>query len=386
MPAEDAKIKELSKEVKKNPTDRTYNDLGNAYYANNQYEEAIQQYQEARKLNPKESVYSSNIGDSYRALENLDEAIKHYQEALGINDKDDWAHNALGNVYFSKGEHDKAIECYRNAVSINPSHVYYTNIGDSYRNKGDLNKAILYYKEAIGANAEYDPAHNAIGVTYYSRGDYAMALEHYIKAVSLNQGSYVYYSNLGDAYAALERWDEAIESYENALRINIDDDISHNNLGNAYFGMGLYSQAIEQYHKAKDINPDKHPIYYSNIGDANRRLKKWDKAIEYYRLAIQKAKENNTSDETFRKSLGLAYNDRAVELYEKKEHDKAIGDYKESIKLNSEDAVIHHNLYLVYNAKNMYKEAEKSLRKAIELDPNNPVYAQDLKELLSKMH
>jgi tetratricopeptide (TPR) repeat protein len=179
-------------------------------------------------------------------------------------------------------------------------------------------------------------------------------------------------------------WDEAIKNYKEAIKMNPQDDLSYNGLGNAYFGLRLYSKAIEQYEMAKSIT--EHPIYFSNIGDANRRLKKWDKAIEYYQLAIKKAKEANTSDEIFRNSLGLAYNDRGVEFYEKKEDDKAIADYKEAIKFNSEDPVIHHNLYLVYNAKNMYKEADKSLHKAIELDPNNPIYAEELKALGAKIH
>ncbi len=162
------------------------------------------------------------------------------------------------------------------------------------------------------------------------------------------------------------------------------DDISYNGLGNAYFSKRLYSKAIEQYEKAISIN--RNPIYFSNIGDANRRLKKWDRAIEYYQKAIDQAKEADPNDTTYHKSLGLAYNDRGVEYYNKGEDDKAIADYKKAMGLNSGDPVICHNLYLAYNAKGMYKEAEESLREAMDLDPENQTIPRSLKALNLRDH
>lgn len=380
----DDKTREYLEAIKLNPkNDRAYNDLGNAYYSSGEYEKAIEQYQKAKELKPDEAIYYSNIGDANRALGNWDEAINHYNEALRKNERDDWSLNSLGIIYYMKREYDRSIEYYNEAIGINPSQIYYTNIGDSYRMKGDTDSAIPYYEEAIGLNADHDPAYNALGVAYYTKGEFDKAREYYQKAIQLKPSA-VYYSNLGDVHRALEKWDEAIKNYNEAVKLDERDDLSYNGLGNAYFGKRLYSKAIEQYEKAKSFNSN--PIYFSNIGDANRKLKKWDKAIEYYQKAIERAKEIDPNDTTYHKSLGLAYNDRGVEFYNKKEDDKAIQDYKEAIKFNSEDAVIHHNLYLVCDAKNMNKEAEKSLRKAIELDPSNPIYAQELKELLSKMH
>ncbi|MGH7901208.1 MAG: tetratricopeptide repeat protein, partial [Thermodesulfobacteriota bacterium] len=297
-------------------------------------------------------------------------------------------------VYFSKGEYDEAIKCYLKAIGINPNHVYYTNIGDSFRNKENLDRAILYYEEAIRSNPDYDPAYNSLGFTYYSKRDYSSAIKHYEKALSINSGNFIYFSNLGDAYSASEMWDEAIENYEKAIKINPDDDLSYNGLGNAYFGMGLYTKAIEQYEKAKNIKPDEYPVYYSNIGDANRRLRRWDNAIEYYEIAAKKATDIDPEDKRYYKSLGLAYNDRGVEYYQNREDDKAIRDYKkaleeykkalETISEDRDYTVIHHNLYLVYNDKGMYKEAEESLREVIKLDPNNLTYIEELKQIKAK--
>lgn len=85
----------------------------------------------------------------------------------------------------------------------------------------------------------------------------------------------------------------AIENYEKALKFNPKDDLMYNNLGNAYFSMGLYSKAVERYKAGIDIEPDIYPVQYSNVGDACRRLKRWDEAIEYYEQAVKKEDEMN---------------------------------------------------------------------------------------------
>ncbi len=174
----------------------------------------------------------------------------------------------------------------------------------------------------------------------------------------------------------------AIYSEEDALSLH------RNKADESYLiGRGKGPVEVEQYQEAISImnmdsnNPNKYPVYYSNVGDASRKLKKWDVAIEYYRKAV----EIDPNNAGFQKSLGLAYNDRGVDYDIKGEYDKAIEEYKEAIKFNSEDAVIHHNLYLAYYSKGMHKEAEESLRKAIKLDPKNQTYSDELKRLKTKI-
>lgn len=388
----DKTIKEYFEAIKQNPQDdKAYYNLGNAYYANKQYKEALEQYQKASKIKP-EAVYYSLIGDVYRALNNLNEAMKNYEEALKINPKSDWANNGLGNAYFSKGDYDNAIKFYTKAIDISPNPVYYTNIGDSYRNKKDMDKAILYYEEAIGSNSEYVPAHNALGVVYYSKGEYDKAIEHYRNAISIdkknNKESFIYYANLGNAYSAKKDWDEAIKNYMAAIRIEPNDDLSYNGLGNTYFGMGLYSHAIEQYQKAIAINPDRYPIYYSNIGDALRRLKRWNDAIEYYRKAIDKAAKINAGHqdmEFFNRGLALAHNDLGVDYYTKGENDKAIEEYRKACDLGLETDITYRNLSLAYDARGNYRMARENLLKAIKLNPNEIGYSGELKNIESKL-
>ncbi len=416
----DEAIKYYEKALNINPdNDLVNNNLGFTYYSKAEayqvseyYQTAVEYYQRAISSGQKDNsaklnlaTYYLNLGDAYRKLENWDEAIKNYEKALEISPDDELANNSLGIACYSKGQkesngeyYEKAIKHYQEAITAGqknspgkPNFIYYANLGDAYRALMNWEGAISSYQKALEINPNDDWSHNALGIAFYSKyqPDYNKAIEHYQEAITAGQKNspgkpnFIYYANLGDAYRALMNWDKAIESYKAALDINNNDDITYNGLGIAYSGKGKYHKAIEQYQKAASLKTK--PIYYANIGDTYRILRKWDDAIRNYEIAVEKAFEIGPEDRTFHKSLGLAYNDRGVEHYTKGDDDKAIEDYKKAVELNPEDPVIHYNLYLAYHAKGMYKEAEESLREAIGLDPENQLYSNELKKLTSKM-
>jgi len=234
-------------------------------------------------------------------------------------------------------------------------------------------------------NPEYDSAHNNLGFAYLLKGDYPKAIEQFREAITINSGNFIYYANLGDAHRALKEYDEAIHNYTKALDINPEDDISYNGLGICFSSKEKYSKAIQQYQKAVAIYPL--PVYYANMGDVYRILKNWDEAIKQYDLAVKKASEISPSAVTFRRELGLAYNDRGVKYYEMGEVDRAIEDYSRAVEYIPEDPTVHHNLYLAHNEKGMYKEAEESLLKAImyESEPDKKsTYSRELEALKTK--
>ncbi|MFQ5584492.1 MAG: tetratricopeptide repeat protein, partial [Calditrichia bacterium] len=279
--------------------------------------------------------------------------------------------------------YDKAIEHYLKAIRLKPNAVYYQNIADVYREIKNFDEAIDYYNEAIALNPKYDKAYNSLGVTYDSQKEYDKAIEYYQQAISINPGDFIYHANMGDAYRGLQKWDDAIQCYKKALEINSDDDISYNGLGIAYSRKGKYHQAIQQYTKAASLYAN--PNYYANIGDTYRLLSNFTEAVKYYEAAQKSAVELDPANTTFLKDIALTYNDIGVEFYSAGDHRQAIEAYKKSITIYPGDPVIQHNLYLAAEAIADYAEAEQSLRKAIELDPQNEKYARELQELQAKI-
>ena len=86
-----------------------------------------------------------------------------------------------------KGEHDKAIADYTEAIRLDPKDAEaYCNRGLAYGNKGDYDKAIADYTEAIRLNPKYAEAYYNRGMTYASKGEYDKAIADYTEAIRLD--------------------------------------------------------------------------------------------------------------------------------------------------------------------------------------------------------
>jgi tetratricopeptide (TPR) repeat protein len=156
-----------------------------------------------------------------------DEAIAQYEEALRLDPKYEEAHNNLG-IALEKmpGRLDEAIAQYEEALRLMPDvpEAHY-NLGSALaRIPGRLDEAIAQYEEALRLKPDYPKAHNNLG-----------------SALARTPG----------------RLDEAIAQYEEALRLEPDYAEAHYNLGNALAKMPRrLEEAIAQYEEALGLAPD----------------------------------------------------------------------------------------------------------------------------------
>ncbi|MDE0469737.1 MAG: tetratricopeptide repeat protein, partial [Candidatus Poribacteria bacterium] len=99
---------------------------------------------------------------------------------------------------------------------------------------------------------------------------------------------------------------------------------------------------------------------YLNRGTGYAEKGEYDKAIADYGEAIRLNSE-----------FAIAYNNRGYTYKEKGEYDKAITDYDEAIRLEPEDANVYINRGYAYYAKSEYDKAIADCNKAIELAPED---------------
>ncbi|WP_281979746.1 tetratricopeptide repeat protein [Tenacibaculum mesophilum] len=224
----------------------------------NLYNEAIEKYKKAIKLNPKNSIGYSNWGIilTYLAKLSSDEkhlfkAIEKYEKAKELGEKD-------GNIYFFWGNtlmniaklhsnedyFHKASEKYKKAIEINPKNDdAYSNLGNALANIAKLNSDKNLYNEAI---------------------------EKYKKAININPKNDFAYSNWANALVDISLlmsnqnfYHEAIEKYKKAIEVNPKYDSAYYNWGNTLISLAklnddenLYKEAIDKYKKAIEIKPE----------------------------------------------------------------------------------------------------------------------------------
>lgn len=78
-----------------------------------------------------------------------DEAIEEYNEAIRLDQSKPSNYGNRGNAYHRKGQYDEAIRDYSEAIRLDLSDPrYYYNRGDAYFGKDQYDEAIRDYSEA----------------------------------------------------------------------------------------------------------------------------------------------------------------------------------------------------------------------------------------------
>ena len=207
---------------------------GNANYALEKYEEAIEDYTRAIELN-------LQYAGSYQYAE---------------------AYNNRGFANFALKNYKEAIKDYEEAIRLNPQ------LAGFYQNCGDANYALKEYEKAI---------------------------ENYNKAIELDPQCAGFYNNRGNANRALKNYKKAITDFNKVIELDPQFSEGYSNRGNVNFDLKNYKKAIEDYDKAIELDPQ-YAKAYLNRGNANHALGKGNpkEAIKYYKRAIESYTEAKT--------------------------------------------------------------------------------------------
>ncbi len=128
-----------------------------------------------------------------------------------------------------------------------------------------------------------------LGLTGVYLNQPAKALEHFNAALSRTpniEDLPIIYSYMGVALKALERYGEAIEVLKKGKAYDQDRTDIHNLLGFCYFKRKEHEKAIQCFQEVIRINPHS-AIDYANIASNYRDMRKTEKAVAYYRLALK---------------------------------------------------------------------------------------------------
>lgn len=181
----------LKKIISQYPKDeRIINYLGNMYFANQEYNKAIEQYKLAMNINPNFSPVYNMLGYCYRYLQNYSEAekmFKHYSELIP-NDPNPY--DSYAELLMKMGKFEESIKNYNKALEINP-YFYFSYLGIASnlnyldRHTEARNKLQELFRTA--KNDDYkNSALNAMAISYVDEGNPEMAVEVIQKKYSID--------------------------------------------------------------------------------------------------------------------------------------------------------------------------------------------------------
>ncbi|MGD1041644.1 MAG: tetratricopeptide repeat protein [Sedimentisphaerales bacterium] len=160
-------------------------------------------------------IAHNNLGVACDSLGRYQDAVESYKQAIRINPDYAEAHYNLGVACGKLGRRQDEIESYKQAIKIRPDYAkVYINLGVSYEDLGRYEDAVETYKQVIRIKPYYADAYVNLGVTYYKLGRYQDAVEPYKQAIRIKPDFALAHYNLGVDYLVIGDKGAAVEEYK----------------------------------------------------------------------------------------------------------------------------------------------------------------------------
>lgn len=294
--------------------------LGNYYFANNKYKEAINKYNLSinyHKGKEPDSILGHNynsIARSYFRMKIDSLAIKNFKIAaavrMAIGDSTGYgvAMNNAGYVYWTSSSFDSALVYFEKALSVreklqNSDHMSSTlnNIGTIYFNWSIYDKALDYYSRVLKYTREINkPGDEAntlcnIGLVYERTNQPLSAREYFkeayhkaVEAQDTQRIGYVY-TNLGLSFywtnldSSIYYFNRSLETYK-SIKVPGGQLIAKEGLGKCYLDLNDIRKAKDYFTEIKNIAIEeniqiRHAIALKYLGIIEHKLKNYSEAI-----------------------------------------------------------------------------------------------------------
>ncbi|WP_295615685.1 tetratricopeptide repeat protein [Chamaesiphon sp. GL140_3_metabinner_50] len=237
------------------------------------YQDAIDDYTQALRLNPKNVESLTNRGWVYAQLGCYFKAFQDYDLALIVKPDCQIAYMNRGLSYMDCKNYQKAINDFQQVIEINPLNA------DAYHNKGlnlisleNYEHALINFKKAIGINSEYINAHLHKGLCCIYLEKINQAAEAFSCAIELNNEYAKNYLeqfnehekllsavililiNRGNIQHQQQNPHAALTNYELALKIDPNCELAILKRGVTRYILGRKQGAIADYNKVVKLD------------------------------------------------------------------------------------------------------------------------------------
>jgi tetratricopeptide (TPR) repeat protein len=369
------------------------------------YEQAVELYTKAIKINPRYTDAYYNRGNSQYMLSQCEKAIKNYDRTIELNQKYFFAYRNRGITKKILGKNEEAIKDFDTAIEINPHHIRpYVDRNDILISMGKTKDALDGLNKAIENNPTISSLYEYRAELLKSMGKNEEAVKDYDKAIEYNPTDDVLYKRRVSLLERIGKTKEILNDLNKAIENNPTNSGLYVGRAHLLERIGKTKEALNDLNKAIEFNPTWY-TYISRIdlltsmGKNEEAIKDCDKAIEidssdpwaylHKKYLLKRIRKTNDALNVFNKAIALnpsafwAYRERATILKDIGKYEEAIKDYNKSIEIGpkTSGAAYAYNqityCYLYINKTNE-KKALGSINKALELAPNDADYIETL--------
>ncbi|KAI7855427.1 ApcC hetero-tetramer Cut9-Hcn1 [Circinella umbellata] len=171
-------------------------------------------------------------------------------------------------------------------------------------------EARRYFSQATSIDQYFEDSWLGYGHTFAAEKDHDPAISAYLTCSKLIPGSHLPYMYIGVQYMEQNMFETAAEYLKRSLAKCSSDPYLLNEIATYYYQKREYSQALETLRNALKLAKDRQSPrsnlwekLWANFGHVYRRMRKYDRALKCFRLALDK----NPHNSDVHASIGLIY-------------------------------------------------------------------------------
>ncbi len=322
--------------------------------------------------NPRAWPGDNNLGKIDQAAGRFREAVDDYQNAIRLEPGAPEPHYNLGLVLLRSGQLPQAITQLRQAAQINPDYAKaFNDLGNALLLAGQVPEAIEAYQRALQINPGFSAAHNDLGNALRGENRIPEALDQFETALAFDPDNAQAHFNRALVLQQTGRLPEAIAEYRTAVQLRPDDAASQAALDKALRLSGEVPGATAVVATGSTPPLDQAQSHY-NQGLLLQQGGHLTEAATQYQQAIQL----NPDDEKAHYNLGTA-------LAQSGQFPEAAAQFQEVIRLAPNSVQARNNLAVVLARTGRLNDAIQQLKDAQQIDPGNPAIARNLAKLES---
>lgn len=248
---------------------------------------AVDLFQKIKNANPGDWRSYWFIGAIANITKDDSTALVYFQKVteLAAWNVDGWV--AVASMYYDAGKFDRAIEVLQKADKHVPNEyrVFFLLGISQQRLHNDLDAA-QSLEHALTLNDKSVDVYSSLGLVYDELQRHADSDSMYEKGLRIDPHNHLVLNNYG--YSLSERGlqlDRALKMSEDALQQQPDNQSYLDTKGWINFKMGHFQDAEAAIRRATELG-SKSPVIHEHLGDVYWKLNMKDRAIEYWKKAI----------------------------------------------------------------------------------------------------
>ncbi|HRP70366.1 MAG TPA: tetratricopeptide repeat protein, partial [Turneriella sp.] len=273
-------------------------------------------------------------------------ALRHkgmYQEALAALERAQRlrpdlveAQNLKGQLQYQNQDLKGAEETLKHAIETSKDPLAYYNLGMVYKKDGKFAEAKSAFLDALNVASAGEIAYKAatqLGMLHATQGDLPNAKYYFERAVALSPATAKYHYNLALVLHQLGESERAVRELDEAIKLGSENPQTYMYVARLYSELGRPQDAEKALERALQEAP-KDPVILSQLGDMLIQQSKWAEAIQIFKqLHESSPKTKDKADALY--NLGKIY----VSVRDFKNAEKALeGAYE--LDMTNEDALV----------------------------------------------